>query len=136
MRWFIYNLIFSLAFIIALPRYLLRMRKRGGYSANFKQRFGRYAPDVEQRLRVGGSIWIHAVSVGEVYVAGQLMSALRQQSELRFTISTTTSTGRREAEKIASAVEAAGHEVKLLRLDSYPVRELANEKFLCLVIST
>ena len=77
LRWFVYNLLFSAVFLLSLPRFLARMRKRGGYAAHFRQRFGRYAPEVEARLRAGGAIWLHAVSVGEVYVAGQLMRALR-----------------------------------------------------------
>ncbi len=101
MRWFFYNLLFSAVFLLSLPRFLARMRKRGGYAAHFRQRFGRYAPEVEARLRTGGAIWLHAVSVGEVYVAGQLMRALRAiDPGVRFVLSTTSSTGWREAEKV------------------------------------
>ena len=100
-RWFLYNLLFSLAFLATFPRLLLRMQKRGGYVAHFRQRFGLYAPDLEARLRPGGALWIHAVSVGEVYVAGQLMRALRAADpQARFILSTTSSTGWREAEKL------------------------------------
>jgi 3-deoxy-D-manno-octulosonic-acid transferase len=59
---------------------------------------------VEARLRqLDGAVWIHAVSVGEVYVAGQVMRALRERMpEARFVLSTTSSTGWKEAEKLVS----------------------------------
>ena len=101
MRWLLYNLCFGLASLAVLPRMLLRMRRRGGYAAHFEQRFGRYSPALRARLGTGGAIWIHAVSVGEVYVAGQLMRALRAlDPTMRFVLSTTSSTGWREAEKL------------------------------------
>ena len=101
MRWLLYNLCFGLASLAVLPRMLVRMRRRGGYAAHFEQRFGRYHPALRARLGTGGPVWIHAVSVGEVYVAGQLMRALRAlDPAMRFVLSTTSSTGWREAEKL------------------------------------
>ena len=45
-------------------------------------------------------IWIHAVSVGEVQVAGQLMRAMRERNPgVRFVFSTTSSTGWKTAER-------------------------------------
>jgi 3-deoxy-D-manno-octulosonic-acid transferase len=100
-RWFLYNLFFGLVSLAVLPRMLLRMRRRGGYDAHFEQRFGRYSVPLRARLGVGGAVWIHAVSVGEVYVAGQLMRAMRTlDPATRFVLSTTSSTGWREAEKL------------------------------------
>ena len=107
MRWYLYNLLFALAAIVMLPHYLLRMRKRGGYKANFRQRIGRYTHEDMARFGNGGAIWIHAVSVGEVYVAGQLMRAMRAEAPaLRFVLSTTSSTGWSEAAKIVGSADA------------------------------
>jgi 3-deoxy-D-manno-octulosonic-acid transferase len=107
LRWHLYNFLFALVYAISLPHFLMRMRKRGGYAANFRHRFGRYAPELEARLKPGGAIWVHAVSVGEVYVAGQFMRALRAADPtLRFVLSTTSSTGWREAEKVVGAQDA------------------------------
>lgn len=104
MRWLIYNLVFPIAYLVMLPGFYLRMRRRGGYRARFHDRFGRY--DTPTRKRLAGPdpwrppTWIHAVSVGEVYVAGQIMREMRRQSpEIRFVLSTTSSTGWHEAEK-------------------------------------
>ncbi|RYZ73297.1 MAG: assimilatory sulfite reductase (NADPH) flavoprotein subunit [Lysobacteraceae bacterium] len=60
------------------------------------------------------------------------------QSSQRLTVVYGSQTGnaRREAEKIASEAEAAGLNVRLLRADAYPQRELAGERLLYLVIST
>ncbi len=104
MRWYLYNVLFAFAYAAMLPQFLLRMRRRGGYRNRFADRFGRYPPEVEARLRqLDGAVWIHAVSVGEVYVAGQVMRALRERMpEARFVLSTTSSTGWKEAEKLVS----------------------------------
>lgn len=68
-------------------------------------RFGRYPEDIVRLLGRGPAdgtrrpIWIHAVSVGEVQVAGQLMRALRERDgSVRFVFSTTSSTGWKTAE--------------------------------------
>ena len=101
MRWWLYNLLFAVAYAAMLPQFLLRMKRRGGYRNRFGDRFGRYPDEVAQRLlRSRDTVWIHAVSVGEVYVAGQVMRALRErQPRIRFVFSTTSSTGWTEAEK-------------------------------------
>ena len=101
MRWFVYNLLFAVVYVALVPRFLLRMKQRGGYRNRFADRFGRYPDEVAARLRgLNGAVWIHAVSVGEVYVAGQVMRALRERlPEVRFVLSTTSSTGWKEAEK-------------------------------------
>ena len=101
MRWFFYNLLFAVAYTAMLPQFALRMKRRGGYRNRFGDRFGRYPYEVESQLRkLDGAVWIHAVSVGEVYVAGQVMRALRGRDPgLRFVFSTTSSTGWKEAEK-------------------------------------
>ena len=47
-----------------------------------------------------------------------------------------TGNARREAEGLAAEARAAGLEVRLLRADAYPQRELASERLLYVVIST
>ncbi len=123
MKWILYNALFAVAYLVMVPSFLLRMKRRGGYRARFADRFGRYPPEVAAALsqegerngrdkrgrsRVGdggngsrvGWIWIHAVSVGEVQVAGQLMRAMRERNpDVRFVFSTTSSTGWKTAER-------------------------------------
>jgi len=94
MIWFFYNCFFPIVFLLLLPRFVMRMWKRGGYRKGFLQRFGCYAPPVLARLRSRPRVWIHAVSVGEVLVALRFMRVLRERrSDLAFVLTTTTSTG-------------------------------------------
>jgi len=100
MLWFFYNILFAIGIIAMLPRALVRMRRRGGYARNFGQRFARYSPELLAQLREGGRIWIHAVSVGEIFVATRFMQEFRaRRPDVKFVLSTTTSTGYGIAEK-------------------------------------
>lgn len=105
MKWLVYNALFAVVYAAMLPAFLLRMARRGGYRARFADRFGRYPADVRERLAsLGGrAIWVHAVSVGEVSVAAQIMRALREKDpSLRFVLSTTSSTGWKQAAAAAA----------------------------------
>ena len=108
MKWAVYNVLFALVYPFLLPGFLLRMLRRGGYAARFGDRFALYPPEVLKRFAFNGShdyrasdwVWIHAVSVGEVQVAGQLMRAWREvEPSVRFCFSTTSSTGWKMAER-------------------------------------
>jgi len=90
----VYNLVFPIVLVLMLPGFLVRMVRRGKYRHKFWQRFGIYSPRVLEKIRGGGRIWVHAVSVGEVLVALKLIRALREEDPSRaFVLSTTTSTG-------------------------------------------
>src|SRR5512133_147389 len=73
------------------------MLRLGKYRAGLAERFG----GVPARIRRGdhrGSIWVHAVSVGEVLAISGLVAALREALPgLRVVVSTTTHTGQRLA---------------------------------------
>ena len=96
MKWALYNLLFAAVYPFLLPGFLARMLRRGGYAARMGDRFALYADEVRAALARPGRpfVWIHAVSVGEVQVAGQLMREWRQaEPDVRFCFSTTSSTG-------------------------------------------
>ena len=84
-----YTFILTLGLLVALPYYLLG--------------FKRYGPTVAERFGfVEGagelSIWVHAVSVGEVKAVDRLIERLRQElPDRQIVISTTTLTGRQLA---------------------------------------
>ncbi len=100
MLWFFYNILFAIGMILMLPRAIVRMRRRGGYARNFGQRFARYSPELLARFREGGRVWVHAVSVGEIFVALRFMKEFRaRRPGVEFVLSTTTSTGYGIAEK-------------------------------------
>ncbi len=87
----IYTFVFTLGLLVALPYYLLG--------------FKRYGLTITERLgfveRAGEpSIWIHAVSVGEVKAVDRLIERLRQElPDRRLVLSTTTLTGRQLADQ-------------------------------------
>ncbi|MGN0847773.1 MAG: 3-deoxy-D-manno-octulosonic acid transferase [Kiritimatiellia bacterium] len=109
----LYNLLFAVAYLAMLPSFLLRMKRRGGYRARMGDRFGRYPEEVLRALaRSPAPIWVHAVSVGEVQVAGQLMRALRaREPSVRFVFSTTSSTGWKTAEGELAKLAGDGADV-------------------------
>lgn len=99
MLWLFYNILFAIGFILMLPRAFVRMIRRGGYARHFGQRLGWYGPEITARLGEGNPVWVHAVSVGEVFVALRFMDEFRQRHPAaRFVLSTTTSTGHAIAE--------------------------------------
>jgi len=103
--WWIYNLLFPVAFAFLLPHFILRMLRRGGYGRDFTQRFGFYQPAEAELLDVPGRpIWIQAVSVGELAVAFSFMEEMRRRdSSVRFVLTTNTSTGHQLALKKIAA---------------------------------
>src|SRR5258705_12097224 len=90
----LYNLAFPLVLLVLLPRFIFRMIKREKYRHKFGQRFAIYSPRVRKKLSRGGWTWVHAVSVGEVMIALNLIRELRsREPELPVVLSTTTATG-------------------------------------------
>lgn len=111
MKWLIYNILFAIAYVCMLPKFLTRMLRRGGYANRFNDRFGKYPHDIRVSLQDGTPrVWVHAVSVGEVAVAGQLMNELRRQSpQIAFVLSVTSSTGWTQAQKVVSDCDILIH---------------------------
>lgn len=104
MIWIFYNLLFPIAFLLMLPKFLSRMLKRGGYKKHFEQRLGIYGQGTTTRLDDARRIWIHAVSVGEIQVALRFIKACREKNpDVHFVVSTNTSTahalGKREMDR-------------------------------------
>ncbi len=94
MIWVFYNCLFPIVFLLMLPRFLLRMRRRGGYRRGFLQRFGIYYAALAAQLQSRRRTWIHAVSVGEVFVALRFMEEARaRRPGTAFVLTTNTSTG-------------------------------------------
>ena len=93
MIFLLYNLLFPIVFLLMLPKFLLRMRRRGGYRNDFEQRFGTYSEDTLVRFEETGRIWVHAVSVGEIHIALRFIEEYRvREPDARFVLSTNTST--------------------------------------------
>jgi 3-deoxy-D-manno-octulosonic-acid transferase len=96
----LYNILFTVFFIPASPYYFFRMQRRGSWQRGFLQRFGRFDSKFKQAITNRQTLWIHAVSVGEVGVCTQLIRALEPRlPNLKIVVSTTTTTGMGELEK-------------------------------------
>ena len=94
----LYNVVLALGFVIGLPWFLWKGRSSGKYLRTFRERMGRLP--VYLNLDGDRSIWIHAVSVGEVLAARPLVPALRERFPgHRIFLSTTTVTGNEVAKK-------------------------------------
>ena len=91
---FLYNLLFPFALLFFLPRYVVKMLRRGNYREKFGQRLGFYDPATRTTLTAGHWTWLHAVSVGEVMIALKLAAKMKaHEPDLRIALTTTTTTG-------------------------------------------
>ena len=90
----LYNILFTIGFVLASPYYFMRLWRRGNWRPGFRERFGHYHAGLKQALTNRHVIWIHAVSVGEVNLCTQLIRALEPRvPNLKIVVSTTTTTG-------------------------------------------
>lgn len=97
---FWYNLVFTFFFLLSVPYYFWKMRRRGNWKAGFAERFGRYDAKLKTAITNRHVLWMHAVSVGEVNIATQLIRAIETRfPNLKIVVSTTTSTGMGELRK-------------------------------------
>lgn len=102
-----YSLALSAYYLALLPTVVyrtLRYRRAGTGISGLHERFGRLPSSVNPDHR--RSIWIHAVSVGEVLAARSLLLGLREAyPRHRLLLSTTTSTGQAVAGKLGDEVD-------------------------------
>ena len=101
--YLLYSLLFAGALGLGVPYFLYRSLREPGYGASLLERL---RPRVPERSGTR-SIWIHAVSVGEVMAAASLVPALeRAFPEDRIVLSVITVTGRKVADdKLGSVVD-------------------------------
>src|SRR5215210_3212019 len=92
----LYSVLIILFFAVTSPYLLYQAVRYRKYIASLTQRLG-YLP-LSFNLDADESIWIHAVSVGEVLTARALLPQLRERyPKLRIFLSTTTMTGQQIA---------------------------------------
>jgi len=95
--YFFYSAMLGLSLIMTLPYWLLQMLRHGKYRAGLRQRLGAVPSSVKAHAGQR-TIWLHAVSVGEVVASSAVAERLRHEfPSHRVLISTTTSTGQRLA---------------------------------------
>jgi len=85
--------------LLTLPYWLMQMSRHGKYRAGLWERLGRVPERLASRPEQP-TIWIHAVSVGEVLaVIGLVAELQRRHRDFRIVVSTTTDTGQKLARK-------------------------------------
>jgi 3-deoxy-D-manno-octulosonic-acid transferase len=97
--YLLYSFVLALAMLVSSPYWLYQTLRHGKYRRGFAERMGKVP------IRLGPfdsarSIWIHAVSLGEVLAIVGLVAQLRRAfPQHRILISTTTDTGQDQARK-------------------------------------
>lgn len=100
----VYSALLLAALVVGSPYWLLRMATSGRYRAGLAGRLGWIPSHLRAAMTAAGAgrevVWVHAVSVGEVMAAAQLIRELTAaRPELLVAVSTTTATGQRLAKQ-------------------------------------
>ena len=90
--YLLYSFVLALALVIAAPWWLVQMARHGKYRAGLSERLGRVPARLARPAAGARTVWIHAVSVGEVLAISRLVESLRQDFDAVY-VSTTTMTG-------------------------------------------
>ena len=97
--YFLYSVLTAVAAVLLLPYWIVQGLRHGKYFSGLRERLGiTYASIYKLPADRMDSIWLHAVSVGEVLSAVGLARRLKDQYPDRpLIVSTTTATGRKLA---------------------------------------
>ncbi|MGH9335615.1 MAG: 3-deoxy-D-manno-octulosonic acid transferase [Vicinamibacteria bacterium] len=102
MAYLLYSFLYGCALLLSIPYFLYRSRREPALGASLRERFRGASVNPEGER----SIWIHAVSVGEVIAAAILVPRLKEAyPRTRLALSVTTPTGRRVAEERLTGVD-------------------------------
>lgn len=96
----LYRALLPLLFLIALPGWVVKMLRRGGFGTALNERIGIYFREAE--FEPSGAIHFHSISVGETALALKLLKAWDAESPgTRFVLATGTATGHQLATSAA-----------------------------------
>lgn len=96
----IYSALLLAVLVLGAPWWLLRMATSGRYRAGLAGRLGFVPKSLHSAVAGREVVWVHAVSVGELMAATQLIRELRiARPEWLIAVSTTTATGQRLAKE-------------------------------------
>jgi 3-deoxy-D-manno-octulosonic-acid transferase len=100
--YLLYSIATLIALVVLAPYFLYQALRHNKYVGSLRQRLG-YLP-VSFNLDAEESIWVHAVSVGEVLAARPIVTGLKARyPALRVFLSTTTLSGQRLARSVSDA---------------------------------
>ncbi|MBE6415662.1 MAG: hypothetical protein E7032_03920 [Akkermansiaceae bacterium] len=95
----LYNLLLPVFLVISIPGYLIKMKKRGGFGTGLSERFGIYRKPAAEEPK--GGLYVHAVSVGEVFIALKFIREWSKTHSEPVILSTSTATGHQVARDAA-----------------------------------
>src|SRR6202521_3271222 len=102
--YFIYSLLTLAVFVVVSPYFLYQAIRYQKHIGSLRQRLG-YLP-ISFNVDGEESIWIHAVSVGEVLTVRALVADLKERyPRLRLYLSTTTIAGQQVARGSLSSID-------------------------------
>ncbi len=87
----IYNLLLPVFLVLSIPGYLIKMKKRGGFGTGLRERFGLYK--IPAAAEPKGGLYVHAVSVGEVFIALKFIREWVKTHSEPVVLATSTATG-------------------------------------------
>jgi 3-deoxy-D-manno-octulosonic-acid transferase len=109
--YFFYRILTAAAMFFLAPYYALRGWRRGEPAQAFRERLGGLSAAMrarasESRRSGANAVWIHAVSVGEVFAAKPLVDGLKRRfPDSAIFLSTSTETGQRLARERLADVD-------------------------------
>ena len=86
-----YNILYTVGWLVTLPSYLLKQKRRGGFGTGLLERFGLYRGSYNREPK--GVLYVHAVSVGEVVLALKFLRAWLRERGGSAVLATSTATG-------------------------------------------
>lgn len=87
----LYNLFLPIFLVVSIPGYLIKMKKRGGFGTGLSERFGIYKRRRDEEPQ--GGLYVHAVSVGEVFIALKFIREWCKTHSEPVVLATSTATG-------------------------------------------
>jgi 3-deoxy-D-manno-octulosonic-acid transferase len=95
-----YSSLLLAVLVVGAPYWLVRMATSGRYRAGLRERLGLVSKGLHATATGRSVVWVHAVSVGEVMAATQLIRELKERLPgWLVAVSTTTDTGQRLAKE-------------------------------------
>ncbi|MBI4394713.1 MAG: 3-deoxy-D-manno-octulosonic acid transferase [Candidatus Omnitrophica bacterium] len=98
-----YDFIFFIFALFSIPKFLIRLGQAASRKELIAERFGFFSKSFGQKFIGRKTVWLHAVSVGEVQAAREWIRLfLERYPDWQIALSVTTPTGRQVAETLAS----------------------------------
>ena len=106
----LYNLAFAVFGIFYLPVFLVKIKLADDPDRLWRERWGRLPDSWKVRTEGQRTVWLHAVSVGEVNAVERFVTELLEQDpRLDIVLTTVTPTGQKTAQKLAGRRVRVGY---------------------------